>query len=261
MKNNNQSTAEKFGYKLIFNEDFDNAVLDKSKWTDIYFAHTAVSEKRAKATYKIEDSCLHLIIDETTPIYTDDREMKVSSIQTFEKNLLHPGAGTVNVNNVEVFNGFSTQYGYFEMRAKLPNCRGGGHMAWWMVGTQDDADEDGKNSVQTGEIDIVENLFDDINLFRPSVHALTDNNLKEFHTPIRLQQNCDEDFHIYAMNWEKDKIDFIFDGEVVASTEQSPAYPMGMFIGMYTNCGWSGEDNGVYPKCLLVDYVRVYKPE
>ncbi|MGV9384984.1 hypothetical protein ACWDRB_54900 [Nonomuraea sp. NPDC003707] len=41
-------------------------------------------------------------------------------------------------HNEPTFNGYSTRYGYFEMRAKGPNTGGGGHTAWWMVGTQDE---------------------------------------------------------------------------------------------------------------------------
>ncbi len=54
--------------------------------------------------------------------------------------------------------GYKTKYGYFEIRAKLANCGGGGHQAWWMVGMQQDTN-DWFNSKQTGEIDILETFF------------------------------------------------------------------------------------------------------
>ncbi len=255
------NSIQKPGYKLIFQEEFDSPVLDNSKWTDTYFAHTASSDERSKATYEIKDSCLNLMITEKTPVYWDKEPMKVSSIQTFEKNLLHPGCGDENINDVEEYHGFSNQYGYYEMRAKLPNCGGGGHMAWWMIGIQDDAAADGTGSKHTGEIDIVENLYANINNYRPSVHAWSDENLEEFHEEIMVDAKLDEDYHIYALDWKEGRVDFIFDGKIIATTDQSPAYPMCMFLGMYTNCDWSGEDNGVYPKLFSIDYVRVYKPE
>ncbi len=254
-----KDNCTKQGYKLIFSEEFDAPVLDTAKWTHTYFAHTASSEERSRATYEIKDSCLNLMIDETTPVYWDKEPMKVSSIQTFEKNLLHPGCGPDNINDVPEFHGFYTQYGYFEMRAKLPACGGGGHMAWWMIGIQDDANPDGTGSVRTGEIDIVESLYSNINNHRPSVHAWTDSKLQEFHEETLLDAKCDEEYHTYALDWREDGMDFIFDGKIISSTSLSPDYPMCMIIGMYTNCDWSGEDNGVYPKVFSVDYVRVYK--
>lgn len=252
-------TPKKDGYSLIFQDEFDSPALDTDKWLPLYFPHGTVCPENCRPTYTIKDSVLNLVIDETTPHYAADSDMKVSSIQTIEKNLLHPGAGTVNLSDVAPYESFATQYGYFEMRAKLPVCGGGGHMAWWLIGAQDDAAPDGSGSKQTGEIDIVETLYSQNHIYGPSVHPWTDPNLHDFHRDIHLTDFDDTAFHIYALDWTPDGLRFLVDGECLASTPQSPAYRMGMFLGLYTNCDWSGADNGVYPKCLSVDYIRVYK--
>lgn len=245
---------------LLFQEEFEGNRLDPAKWLPLYFPHAAADLERCRPSYYLKDSVLYLYIDESTPCYAKDSPMKVSSVQTVEKNLLHPGAGEVNLREVAPFEGFATQYGYFEMRAKLPRCGGGGHMAWWLVGTQDDAAPDGSGSRQTGEIDIVETLFSQNRLFRPSVHRWTDPLLREFHEETLLPNFNDSAFHVYGLDWSERGLRFYLDGRCLSQTDQSPAYRMGMFLGVYTNCDWSGQDNGVYPKCLCVDYIRVYAP-
>lgn len=249
---------EKEGYTLIFNDEFDGEELDTDKWLPQYFPHGTDSAAGCSTTYTMENGCLNLMIDEDTPTYSEGTQMKVSSVQTFEKNLLHPGAGTTNVTSVVPYESFATQYGYFEMRAKLPDCKGGGHIAWWMTGTQDDARADGTHSAQTGEIDIMENLFEYPNVFSPKVHAWTDEGLSEFKQDVGLDGTYEDSYHIYAMNWTPAGLTFYVDGEEIASTTNSPRYRMCMFIGLYTNCDWSGMDNGVYPKVFSIDYVRVY---
>lgn len=255
----NADMVNQENYQLVFREEFDEAELDETKWLSQYFPHAAPDLERCKPRYFIQDSILHLYIDQTTPTYADDSDMKVSSIQTIERNGLHPGAGTVNLHEVEPYEGFAIQYGYFEMRAKLPQCGGGGHMAWWLIGTQEDVGADGLGSLQTGEIDIVETLFAQNHLFRPSIHKWTDSNLQEFHQECFLEDFDSEAYHIYGLDWSPNGLKFYLDGQCLVQTDQSPAYRMGMFLGLYTNCDWSGEDNGVYPKTLCVDYIRVYQ--
>ncbi len=250
---------DKQNYELAFCDDFDRPTLDTSKWLALYFPHAAPFLNRSVPTYYIWDSILHLQIDEMTPCYSDEEPMKVSSIQTVEKNGLHPGTGKDNITKIPPFEGFAIKYGYFEMRAKLPQCGGGGHMAWWLVGTQDDAADHWQDSVQTGEIDIVETLFSRNKIFSPSVHEWNDPKLKKFHVEIPMEDFDDTQYHVYGLDWTAQGLKFYIDGKCLAETGDSPDYRMGMLLGVYTDTNWSGEDNGVYPKCLCVDYVKVYR--
>lgn len=253
---------EKEGYKLIYSDEFDGDDLDTKKWLPQYFPHATSVAAGCSAKYRFEDGNICLYIDENTPNFGEHTSMKASSIQTFEKNLLHPGAGRTNVTNVVPYESFACQYGYFEMRAKIPNCGGGGHVAWWLVGTQDDAREDGTMSSQNGEIDIMETTFAYPNVFSPKVHAWDDKDLAEYKEDIGLEGDFANNYHIYAMDWTPSGIKFYVDGEEVCSTDLSPQYRMAMFLGIYTDCGgWSGDANKVWPKEFWVDYVRVYHDE
>ena len=252
--------VEKEGYKLIFSDEFDEEKIDTKKWLPQYFPHSTTIASACQTTYRIEDGSLCLYIDEDTKPFSESIEMRVSSIQTIEKNMLHPN--TANVTSVVPYESFACQYGYFEMRAKMPNCGGGGHVAWWMVGTQDDARADGTMSSQDGEIDILETTFEYTNVYAPKVHAWNDKDLFEFKNEVGLEGTYDDSYHIYAMNWTPSGLTFYVDGNEICSTTNSPQYRMGMFLGIYTDCvDFTGAANDVYPKEFFVDYVRVWQDE
>lgn len=254
------SPLEKEGYNLIFSDEFEEEKIDTKKWLPQYFPHSTTIASACQTTYRIEDGKLCLYIDENTGNFSESTEMKVSSIQTIEKNNLHPN--TANVTNVVPYESFACQYGYFEMRAKMPSCGGGGHVAWWLIGTQDDARADGTMSDQNGEIDIVEASFEYPNVFSPKVHAWDDKDLHAFEQSTGLEGTYDDSYHVYAMEWTPDGLTFYVDGKEICSTTNSPQYRMGMFLGIYTDCvSFTGAANDVYPKEFWVDYIRVYQKE
>lgn len=257
---------EKEGYVLDWHDEFDGTELDSSKWLDMSLPHRSeCPEEAAKAKYYMKDGVLTLYIDEDTKCVYDggDTGLRVSGIQTYEKNGLHIGE---TVTEVEPFNGYITKYGYFETRVKMPSCGGGGHVAWWMVGAEKDTGPDGEGSEQECEIDIFETLFSGTNTGWPKVHPWNDPNMFDWEGPTALDENEDyqNEWHTYAMDWTPDELIFYIDDVEIARTNQSPQYEMCMLFSMYTSDDesfWSGgADNGVYPKEFQIDYVRVYKP-
>ena len=250
--------SDKEGYRLVFEDEFDGESINESRWLSRYFPHATT--RNCDTTYRMKDGKLCLYIDQNTENYADYTSMKVSSVQTYEKNLLHPGAVTTNVTDVQPYESFTCKYGYFEMRAKLPACGGGGHVAWWLIGTQDDAKSDGTSSVQNGEIDILETTLLRTNTFSPKVHKWDDESLSEYENEVTLPGDYADEYHIYAMDWTPSGITFYVDGEVIGRTDRAPQYRMAMLLGIYTDgAAWSGAANQVYPKEFSIDYVRVYQ--
>ena len=262
---------EKEGYILDFSTEFNDGILDTQFWLPKYLPHCTGSTEGASARYKVEDGCLNLYLTKDSPDYfggqpgSADPENLLwiaNGIQTWEKNNLHPGGA--HQTDVEPFEGYATQYGYFEIRMKMPDTKGGGYASWWLIGAQDDTGPDGKGSLQNGEIDVLETFFDNPGVFEPKVHGWDDPNLNEWSDEINLKgfsSNYVKEFHTYAFDWRPEGITFYVDGKEVAETEESPQYRMCMILSMYINSDFSGwdEPENKYPIEWLIDYVRVYK--
>ncbi|XVV12604.1 family 16 glycosylhydrolase [Actinoplanes sp. CA-131856] len=256
--------ATKSGYTLDFDQEFNTSSLDTSKWLPYYLPHWSTRDLSA-ARYDISGGALNLRIDADQPAWdpVHDADVKVSSIQTYERDYLHQFDGFssgMQINHHEpVFNGYTTRYGYFEMRAKGPDVGGGGHSAWWMVGTQEDQDAAGTGSRQTAEIDITENFFSEPNQWKPNLRRWTDSSISNSPRNVTISGDPADEYHIYAMNWTPDGLQFYYDNQLITSMADAPNYPMGMLLGIYTDTKNSGTANDVWPKTWNIDYIRVYK--
>ena len=181
---------EKEGYVLDFSTEFNDGKLDEEYWLAQYLPHCTTNTAGSSARYKVEDGCLNLYITKDSPDYFGGQPGSVdpdnllwiaNGIQTWEKNNLHPGGA--QQMEVEPFEGYATQYGYFEIRMKMPDTKGGGYAAWWLIGTEDD----NTKTKQNGEIDVLETFFDNPGVFHPKVHAWDDPNLNEWSSEVNLK--------------------------------------------------------------------------
>lgn len=268
---NKEIPLEKEGYVLDWHDEFDGESLDPEKWLPQYLPHNTSSPEGCLTNYTMEDGVLKLTIDEdAVDYYSGQRDrtdggFMASSIQTYEKTGLHMKDVKTTV---APYNGYTTQYGYFEMRCKMPAGGGGGVAAWWLVGAEYDSKKNGLGSKQNGEIDVFETFFIGSNVFYPKVHAWDDPDLAEWGQESILEGEASdyvENFHIYAMDWTPEGLTFYVDGKEIAHTKQSPQYDMCMILSLYTSHNelyWGGgAASDVFPKVWEIDYIRVYKDE
>ena len=145
---------------------------------------------------------------------------------------------------LNTLNSFQQQYGYFEIRAQLPNVAGT-WPAFWMVPAP----------YQPGqEADVMESIGlqpqQDYRFGWGAASSIDDHALK-------LNPNA---WHTYGMLWTKTVVAFYMDGVEVAEgpTPSSWTNPMGMIVNMAMG-GWGGAaDPSQYPASLNIDYVRAY---
>ncbi len=240
----------KEGWKLDFNDEFNGEELDEKVWLPYYLPHMT-SRKKAAADYEFRDGAIVIKIEKDHPVYNDRwGRLVVSSIQSFEVNGLHHPAGDGG-HEEPMFDGYTTKYGYFEIRAKIPGGKGG-HVAWWMIGCQD-------KPSQSAEIDIVENPFHLTKQMYANIHAWKDPNIAGEKIRNPLDFDLADSWHIYGFEWDENGIKFYVDNELIAESKNSPDYRMCTLLGLYRDCGWDGENDNVYPKEFVVDYFRVYK--
>jgi beta-glucanase (GH16 family) len=154
-------------------------------------------------------------------------------------------------------------YGRIELRAKLPHGKG----VWpaiWMLG----ANFPEVNWPACGEIDIMEFVGHTPNQVHATVHYPIGGKHKSSHKELAVEKPWG-DFHVYAMEWTPDRMDFYFDRTRYHSFEVKRAdesggnpfrRPQYLLVNLALGGGWGGPlDDAVLPQQFLVDYVRVYQ--
>jgi beta-glucanase (GH16 family) len=162
---------------------------------------------------------------------------------------------------------FQQTCGRFEARLQLPSGQGL-WPAFWMMGT--DVSEVGWP--QCGEIDIMENIGSEPSVVHGTIHGpgySGDNGLGSTYTLPGGQRFAD-DFHVFAVEWERNAIGFFVDGHLYATRtpDELPAgttwvfdHPFFLIMNVAVGGSWPGNPDSttVFPQQMLVDYVRVYK--
>jgi len=160
----------------------------------------------------------------------------------------------------------SWRYGRIEVRAKLPTGRG----MWpaiWMLGTN-------MNKVgwpTCGEIDIMENVGFNPDWIHANIHNKKYNHMIGTGKGSKIEiSKPHESFHIYAIEWYKDRIDFFVDDQKYFTFSDegtgNEAWPFDkehyLILNIAVGGSWGGQkgiDPTIFPQRMVVDYVRVYQ--
>ncbi|GAB6032857.1 hypothetical protein CHUAL_012056 [Chamberlinius hualienensis] len=176
--------------------------------------------------------------------------------------------GSCSYTSCRLLSNYTQKYGRFEARMKLPNGKGI-WPAFWMLGN----DIDDVSWPKCGEIDIMEFRGSQTYRINGAIHGpgfSGANSLASAYVTSDLNGHFHLDYHVFAVNWEPDKIEWLVD-DVIYSTLTPKDIPSGgewVFnkpFKMLINLAIGGHFDGypveeeVFPKLLLIDYVRVYK--
>jgi beta-glucanase (GH16 family) len=183
---------------------------------------------------------------------------------TARRNILYPkrytSARLVTKNKVY------GKYGYIEVRAKLPEGIGTWPAIWMLP----------ENNIYggwpaSGEIDIMEHVGYDPGVVHGTVHTLAFNHLKGTQKgKTKNVANFSSTFHVYAIDWQEDKIDFFIDGHhyhtFINTKNGNEEWPFDHDFHIILNIaiggnwgGAKGVDESIWPQTMEIDYVRWYK--
>lgn len=160
------------------------------------------------------------------------------------------------------------KYGRIEAMAKLPKGLGTWPAIWML----------GKNIATAdwplcGEIDIMEHVGYDENVIHGTVHTEAYNHGKHTEKGDTLRvSNVTSAFHLYAIEWTENQIDFSVDNQKFYSVKKSDLgenvtewpfdQPFFLMLNVAVGGNWGGKqgvDERIWPQRMEVDYVRVYQ--
>lgn len=159
------------------------------------------------------------------------------------------------------------QYGYIEIKAKLPTGKG----TWpaiWMLG--ENIEEVGWPTC--GEIDIMEHVGYEPDSIWGTLHCEAFNHMNGTQKVSGLEVIAvEDDFHVYAIDWREDRIDFFFDDQMYHSVRKpenaSPKEwpfdaPHYLLLNIAVGGDWGGRhgiDTTIWPQRMEVDWVKVWQ--
>lgn len=157
------------------------------------------------------------------------------------------------------------KYGYIEVKAKLPEGVGTWPAIWMLPEVNNYG-----GWPKSGEIDIMEHVGYDPGKVHGTVHTEAFNHSIGTQKGAQLMvSDFQDEFHVYAIDWKKDKIDFFIDGQKYFTFENtgdgSKAWPFDhpfhLILNIAVGGNWGGAqgvDADIWPQRLEVDYIRVF---
>lgn len=156
------------------------------------------------------------------------------------------------------------QYGRIEVKAKIPKGRGTWPAIWTLA-------DNIKTWPDDGELDIMEHVGFNQGVIHGTIHCKKYNHTTNTQKGDTIRVNdCSENFHVYAIDWNKDSINISVDENIYFrfANEHTgyDAWPfdnkMFLLLNIAVGGNWGGTkgvDETIFPVRMEIDYVRVYR--
>lgn len=159
---------------------------------------------------------------------------------------------------------FEQAYGRFEARLKTPHGPGI-WPAFWMLG----ANVGEVSWPQCGEIDIMEMRGQEPNVIHGTIHGPGYSGGNAITSTYALLNNrFDKEFHVFAVEWTPDQLDFYCDGYLYKRIKKSDVpgqwvydHPFFLILNIAVGGTFAGfpTDQTPFPQKMTIDYVKVYQ--
>jgi beta-glucanase (GH16 family) len=147
---------------------------------------------------------------------------------------------------------FAQQYGYFEMRADLPEAKGA-FPAFWLLPA---------DGTFTAEIDIME-YVNETNSVHDTVHYKPDGTHWTAESFKSYVADLASGFHTFGLLWTSQNLTWYVDGTEVAqvATPAGANKPMFMLANYAVGGDWAGDTSASTMPGMAIDYIRAYSLE
>lgn len=237
----NDTIPEIPGYTLVWNDEFDGANIDLTKWEHEVNGDGGGNNELQYYTNFAENS------------YIENGSL---IIQALKKDYLGKAYTSARMRTL---NKGDWTYGRFEIRAKLPYGQGLWPAIWMLP-----SDWEYGGWPASGEIDIMELLGHQPYKVYGTIHYGTSANHQSSGSSYQLPSSTfSADYHVFAMEWDSTGMSWFVDGNKYYSVTKGKPFDkrFHMLLNVAVGGNWPGDPSSstVFPQKMFVDYVRVYK--
>jgi len=229
------AAMEARGWKLTFHDEFAGSGLDTGKWNR-HYRHPRIYNHELQAyrpdAFSVADGVLQIAARRQRGTQNHITQEYVSGAMT-------------------TFGRFSQEFGYFEIRCRIPKGRGFWPAFWLMP-----------NKKWPPEIDVFENIGHEPSKLYFTHHWSDGQGRTRSDEHSYQGPDFSQDFHTIAIDWNAGGIVWYVDGvERARSSEQTPRGKFYVLVNLAVGGDWPGPPDREtrFPGIFEVDYVRVYK--
>lgn len=251
------------GYELVFNDEFNGSTLNKSKWWTRMIYSGGTQDRLNDEQQRYRDNQNHVVANGVLSLIA----RKVTS-------------GAVNGIDYEsgmIRSDWTTRYGYFEARVKMPGALG----VWPAFWLNSDVSEKGQltwppeidifEMVNNGVEDTTDMLHSGVSLQSGMTSPITylDSAFNTTWTFWRAPFRFDADWHTVGAEWTPEQVTVYVDGKKIYTryykwvyNDLSVAGPAHIILNLAVGGSWAGRhgiDASAFPQALQIDWVRAYR--
>ena len=252
------------GYVLAFNDEFSGTTLNRAKWATRYIYGVETTDRLKDEQQRYRDNDNHSVAGGILNLTA----RKVSSTDP----------SGINYESGMVRSLWTSRYGYYEARVKMP----GGVGVWPAFWLTSDVSAEGRLSWPP-EIDIFEfvnnGVEDQLNMLHSGVVKTSstatspllyaDPAFNPTWTYYRAPFNFNEGWHTVGAEWNATSVTMYVDGKKIYTRGYNWIYadgtlagPAHILLNLAIGGAWAGRhgiDDSAFPQSLQVDWVRAYR--
>ncbi len=240
----NDNVPSLAGYKLVWNDEFNDNQIDTSKWSWEVNGNGGGNNELQYYTNSPENS------------YIKDSCLVITALKKDYMNKNYTSARLRTLYKGDWL------YGRFEIRAKLPFGQGMWPAIWLLP-----SDWEYGGWPTSGEIDIMELLGHQSNKVYGTIHyANPDGKHGQTGGSYTLPTSSfAQNFHVFALEWDSTGFKWYVDDNLYFQTQKTKPFDkrFHMILNVAVGGNWPGnpDETTKFPQSMMVDYVRVYQKD
>ncbi|MDV2996075.1 MAG: Endo-1,3-1,4-beta-glycanase ExsH [Chroococcidiopsis sp. SAG 2025] len=233
-------------WQVVFEDEFNGTSLDLLKWDTCYWWHSG----RGCANHGAQE--IQWFLPEEVLVQNG-----ILQIRT-QKRIWNAYNATFQYTSgmISSHQRYAFQYGFVEIRAKVPKGRGFWPTMWLAA----------EDRNWPPEVNIAEFVGSDMKSVLMVLHYINDRG-KPKYSSLSWGNNFDfsEDYHVYAVLWEPNAIIWYVDGVErmrYTNSENIPQKPMYILTTLAIGPIWTNklpDDSTPFPSYFDIDYIKVWQ--